>query len=83
MATSVVAQMRIKKTRKEMEITTLRIEAKGLCRAIVAGITPELNTIEEMNTISAAGSMDQLIAKQAEILFLQEEIWGLEKALGQ
>jgi hypothetical protein len=83
MSNSGFAQLRIRLAQLGMDQTNLRVEASGLCRSIGTMLMPELCEIEEMEISKAAGLMDELVMKQAELLSLERKIYELEKALGK
>ncbi len=59
----------------------LRRKALNTCRMIMPLVDPELSELEEMDIVSAASAMDDLVMQQAEMLSLVSKINQLEEAL--
>ncbi len=83
MVNKTMTQLKIKLSQLRIDQTNLQVEAKGLCRSIGDILVPELHEIEDMEVSRAAGYMDDLMVKQAELLTIQRKIWELEAALGK
>lgn len=79
----VVAQLKVKRMELVQRQTVLRLKAKELASGICAHVNVALaDSIEEMDLVSAANSMDELVLVQAELLAAASKIKEVEANLG-